>query len=352
MQRGHSGAASRLLLLGFLTLSLAVAVSAVQQRHRTLIAGEEVEIQGTVRLEEGRNHVADAGVRLEDSDGRLVDEQLVSENGQFRFAGLPKVQYTLTATAAGYETYVQRLDLTNEGGTTTVDITLRPLKKQEMIGGNDSARTDATAPKKARREVQRGTRASEEGKLSEARAHFENAVRIYSCYARAEVALALTLMRQHDSLHAEAPLKKALACDPDFIEPYLHLGRLLNAQQRYTESRGVLAEGVRRAPSSWQLYYQLGQADEGIKNYGLAEQELLRALSLAPGDSATVHEKLADVYLMENAYDKAYTEMRAYLQADPNGPYAAKIKTLMQRLESAGRVHPSQSQLAAGPPHR
>ena len=349
MNCGFSGGAGKPLLLVCLALGLAWPASA-QQRHRVLIAGFEVQLQGTVRLEEGKKHVADADVRLEDPQGRVVGEQPVSTNGQFCFSGLPKLAYTLIVTADGHGTYVQRLDLTNEGGTTNVNIVLRPIKNEEITAPADGARTDATAPKKARKELERGVRASEERNLSEAHAHFEKAVKIYPCYARAQVDLALTLMRERDSPHAEAPLKKAIECDPDFVQPYLHLGRLFNAEHRYVESRKVLAEGVRRAPSSWQLYYHLGQADEGLKNYPLAEQELLRALSFSPDDSAAVHEKLADVYLRENSYDKAYAEMGAYLQIAPNGQYAGRMRALMQKLESAGLVHPTQSQLVPGAP--
>ena len=330
-----------------LTLGLSLSASA-QQRHRLEIQGFEVQIQGTVRVEEGSKQIPGATVRLEDQDGRVVGEEQVSTNGQFYFTGLGKLIYTLSADADGYETSVQRLDLTSAGGTVTVNITLKP--KKGTAGTSPSARTDASAPKKARKELERGVRASEERKLSEAHAHFEEAVKIYPCYARAQVDLALALMQEHDSPHAEAPLKKAIECDPDFVEPYLHLGQLFNAEHRYVESRSVLAEGVRRAPSSWLLYYHLGQADEGLKDYALAEQELLRALSFGPGVSASVHEKLADVYLKENAYDKAYAEMRAYLQTDPEGPYAARIRAVMQQLESEGRVHPSQSQLVTGAP--
>ena len=349
MKRGHSGGTGKPLLLACLALGLA-SPGRAQQRHRVLVAGFEVTLQGTVRLEEGKKHVSEAVVRLEDPQGRVVGEAPVSANGQFCFSGLPKLEYTLIAAADGHETYVQRLDLTNEGGTTSVNIILRPIKNEEITAISGSARTDATAPRKARKELERGVRATEERKLSEAHAHLEKAVRIYPCYARAQVGLALTLMREGDSPHAEAPLKKAIECDPDFVDPYLHLGRLFNAEHRYVESREVLADGVRRAPSSWLLYYHLGQADEGLKNYALAEQELLRALSFGPSVSASVHEKLADVYLKENAYDKAYAEMRAYLQTDPDGPYAARIRAVMQQLESAGRVHPSQSQLVTGPP--
>jgi tetratricopeptide (TPR) repeat protein len=297
--------------------------------------------------ERNKEQRAGATVRLEDQQGRVVEEEDVSTNGQFCFTGLGKLVYTLTVTARGYETYVQRLDLTSSGGMNTIIITLKPNKGEGM---SPSARTDATAPTKARKELERGVRASQERRLSEAHAHFEKAVKIYPCYARAQVHLALTQMGERQSALAEAPLKKAIECDPDFVEPYLHLGRLFNAEHRYIESRKVLAEGVRRAPSSWQLYYHLGQADEGLENYPLAEQELLRALSFGPDVPAAVHEKLADVYLKENAYDKAYAEMGAYLQIAPNGQYAGRMRAVMQKLESAGLVHPTQSQLVSGPP--
>jgi tetratricopeptide (TPR) repeat protein len=349
MKFGHFVGACKHLLLVFLALGLASTASA-QQQHPNVNVRAYVDLQGTVRVEGEKEHSTRAIVRLEELQGGLVDEQAVSANGQFCFSSLRKIEYTLIATAPGHETYVQRVDLTSGGSLTTLNIILRPIKTEEKAAPGDLARTDDTAPKKARKELERGVHASQERKLPEARAHFEKAVQIYPCYARAQVHLALTLMREGNSPQAEAPLKKAIECDPDFVEPYLHLGRLFNGEQRYLEGREVLAEGVRRAPSSWQLYYHLGQADEGLKNYPLAEQELLRALSFGREVSPAVHEKLAEVYLRENAYDKAYAEMRAYLQAEPDGPYAARIRAVIQQLESAGRVHSSQSQLATGPP--
>ncbi len=345
MERGHLAGAGKLPLLALLTLALAVPASAqFGRRERVGVVRDEGKVEGTVRLEGTRKDTTKAVVRLEDLQGGVVGEAQVSTNGQFNFADLPEAQYTLIVTADGYDTYVERLDLTTGGGMPGIYITLRPTRNEENTAPNSVARTDATAPRKARQELEKGERASAAQKLSEARAHFQKAVNIYPCYARAQMDLALTLMQERALSPAEAPLKKAIECDPDFAEPYFHLGRLLNAQRRYGESRSVLAEALRRAPGSWVLYYHLGEADEGLKNYPLAEQDLLRALSFGPGVSASVHEKLADVYLRENEYEKAYREMRAYLQADPDGPYAARIKAVMKQMESDGRVHFAQGQ--------
>jgi tetratricopeptide (TPR) repeat protein len=350
MKRGLSRGADKPLLLVCLTFALAWPAPA-QQRHRLEeVQGSEVQIEGTVRMEETDKHSRGATVRLEDQQGRVVGEEEVSPNGQFSFTGLPRLVYRLIVSAEGYETYIEHIDLTNSGGMSTLNISLKLKNGGGIAATSSSARSDASAPKKARRELESGVRASDERKLSEAHAHFEKAVEIYPCYARAQVHLALTLMRESDSAHAEAPLKKAIECDPDFVEPYFQLGRLFIAQQRYGESREVLAEGVRRAPSSWQMYYQLGQADEGLKNYSLAEQELLRALSFGTDVSPEVHEKLADVYLKQKSYDKAYAEMDAYLQIAPNGQYAVRMRAVMQQLKTAGLVHPAQGQLAPAPP--
>lgn len=346
--QGSSGAVLFLLCLTLLPTSPAWA-----QRHK-IASGDftKAAIQGTVHIEGARKPVAGGTVTLETSDGQLIEEQPVSTQGQFSFTSLLKLTYVVTVAAEGYETYEQTVNLTDVANFINLNITLRPRDSFPASTANLPSRTDAAAPRKAHREWEMGVRDFQHNKIKQAHAHFENAVKIYPCFARAQTDLAQTLFREHDSLHAEAPLKKAIECDRDYVDAYLHLGRLLNAQKRFSESRSVLAEGVRRAPASWRLYYHLGQADEGLMNYSLAEQEFLRAQAFGRGVPAVIHERLAGLYLKESFYDKAYAQMRAYLDAAPNGRYAARIKTVMQQLESAGLVHatPTPSISSTPPP--
>lgn len=326
------------VLLLWLALAPAAPGWAQGRRRTSILDFPQVEIEGIVRIDAGRQRVIGATVTLQDLQGQVVDEQ--STSGEFHFTGLHKAAYTLIVSAQGYEPYTQRIDLTNFEGAYVVNATLRPNDSAEPSTTNLPSRTDATAPGKARKEWEKGARANRDKKTDEARDHFQRAVDIYPCYARAQTDLALALMRQRDSPRSEAPLKKAIECDPDYVEAYLHLGRLLNAEQRYAEARQVLEEGVRREPGSWRLQYDLAQADAGLNNFPLAEQEFERALSFGPNVSPAVHEKLADLYLKEKAYTKAYAEMQAYLQAAPDGRYAEKVKTVMRQLESAGLAGP------------
>jgi len=347
MTRKRQSGAGKVSLL--LCVALAWAPYSWAQLHSNTAIGDsfQVKLNGVVRLDSGNKHVTSATVTLETLEGPVVAEQTVGTDGRFHFLGLQKQVYNLIASADGYQTYVQMLDLGTGSVSYFVEITLKPSGAVATPMASLPSRTDATAPKKARKECERGIRAFEQAKLREAQVHFERAISVYPCYARAQKNLALTLFQEHD-LHAEGPLKKAIECDPDFVDAYLHLGRLLNAEKRFDESHKVLAEGVRRAPSSWRLYFLLAQADEGLRNDTVAEQEFLRAQSFWPAASA-VHEELANLYLKEKAYDKAYVEMQAYLAADPNGVYAEKIKRVVQQLVSAGLIHTLGSQPSTAP---
>ncbi|HLY60414.1 MAG TPA: tetratricopeptide repeat protein [Terriglobia bacterium] len=338
-----------LLLLLFLMPSAPSLAQGKGKSRSALLGFPVVTLQGTVRMDGGERRNNHALVQVKTTEGEVVEEDSVSSNGEFMFQDLRKRSYFLLVSADGYGTSVQTLDLTNVGSSYFINVTLTILDPSEVSTVAPVSRTDATAPKKARKEFEEGVRSLNQKKLDEAHAHFQKAVEIYPCYARAQTDLALTMMREHKAPDSEAPLKKAIECDPDYAEAYFQLGRLLNAQSRFSESHGVLAEGVRRAPSTWRLYFQLAQADEGLKNYPLAEQEYLQTQSFGPTAPA-VHEKFANLYLKEKAYEKAYAEMQAYLSADPNGRYAAKVKEVMAQLESAGLVHPLQSKSGASAP--
>jgi len=342
MEGESTSGAGRVLAL----LCLVLASAPCDAAQGTLYSRGEV--YGTLRIDSAAKQVNSVTVTLETALGEVIDRRPVSNDGRFRFDGLQRGNYLLIATAEGCEPYRQTVDLTDPIARASVDITLKPASSSALPTANLPSRTDAQAPTKARKEWQKGVRAAASQKLGEAQTHFEKAVAAYPCYAQAQTDLAVILMLGKQSAHAEAPLKKSFECDPDYVDAYLHLGRLLNGQQRFTESRRVLAEGVRRAPSSWFLYFQLGQADFGLKAYPNAEQEYRKAQSFGLAVPSVIPERLAAIYLNEGEYNKAYTEMQAYLAADPKGTYAASIRAVMQKLQSAGLVHPPSAQ----PPSR
>lgn len=321
------GAVWRAALLALASLARAATPAASEGR---------ASIIGQVRTDSGRVIPSGVKVRLETAEGEPVDQRPANSDGAFELENLPKVRYHLTVTAEGFLPAETDVDLSYASDRVIVNLTLTPIAKRKQFAAALPTLTEMQAPQKARKEYEKGSRALAERNVAEARAHFESAVAAYPCYARAQADLALTLTVQHELPQAEAALKKALSCDAGYVDAYPQLGQLYNLQKKFTKSEAVLQDGLRHTATAWSIYYQLGAAYYGARKYAKAEEAFLRARSLNSNPPSELHVKLADVYLKEGAYDRAYGEMEAYLQADPEGRFASKVKSVMQKLESSG----------------
>jgi tetratricopeptide (TPR) repeat protein len=100
---------------------------------------------------------------------------------------------------------------------------------------------------------------------------------------------------------------------------------------------------LKHFPAAWQLHYQSAAAAYGQGRYAEAEQEYLRAQSISSAVPKEIHVRLADIYVQQNHYSKAYAELQAYLRVEPEGRFAAKAADVMSRMEKAGVVHASQA---------
>ena len=69
---------------------------------------------------------------------------------------------------------------------------------------------------------------------------------------------------------SEAALRKAMECDPDYLDTYNELGQLYFDEKKYAESQAVLQQGLRRSPQSWQFYFQIGGDDYHLGKYAAA----------------------------------------------------------------------------------
>lgn len=322
-----------LLFAGLLTLVVSPAVS--QQRT--------ISIQGQVHTGNGMPLPDDVTVYLGAAEEVSVTQQYVGANGKFEFDNLKNGLYRLTVTAKGYKTATQEVDM-HYFASRYPNIYLLPedTKVTAAPSSHTVASTDLAAPKKARREYEKGQRSIQDGNSAEARSHLEKAVEDYPCYARALASLGVALSMQNQLAPAETTLRKALTCDSGFLEAYIQLAILLSAQGKFAESQANLQAALGHFPGEWQLYYQLGTATGGAGKYAEAEQAFSKAESLNPALPPESHLKIAAMYIRWKQYDKARAEMQAYLAADPNGRFAAETRNMIKRLESSGMLSSTQ----------
>jgi tetratricopeptide (TPR) repeat protein len=316
------------------------------------LAQDTTFVEGTVVSNQGVPVAAGVSVRLETPEGSLVASSLADTRGQFKFIGVPRGYYKLTATAEGYQPAQQPLNVgRGGGGRFMVSVMMTPLNQtRSHEASNTVSVTDLSAPKNARKDYEKGEREFGEQKYKAARTSFEKALAEHPCYARAHTRLGMTLEMDGDFPGAERALRKAMECDAGFLEAYAQLGILLNHLKRFDESKSSLEPAAGRFPASWQLHYQLAAAEYGLGRYREAEQEYLKARSSGKDVNPEVHVRLADVYTQLREPDKAYAELREYLQADPTGRFATKVSEVIQRMESEGAVKPAKPLPTPGQP--
>jgi tetratricopeptide (TPR) repeat protein len=297
--------------------------------------GRDTNLNGQVRTDEGIA-VKNATVKLETQEGELVQQQPTTTAGQFFFNNIPKAIYVLTVTAQGFETYQQTMDMAEGANQYDVSVSLSPAGKLVQAKAEPPALSDAQAPKEAKHEYEKAEKAIASHKYGEARKQLKAAVDQYPCYAKAQTKLGLVMSQQKDYKDAEAAFQKSISCDAGYLDAYVELGQLLNAEKRFAESGPVLEQGLRQSPASWQFYYEAGVSQYGLGHYDVAMQQFEKAKALAAQPSAELDVKLADVYVKENSFQKAYASMQDYLKLEPEGALAPRIKTIMKQMESSG----------------
>ena len=328
-----------------LVLFLLLATPLHGQRPKASISSsdehEDGIIEGRVQGLNGRAIPTIVTLKLVTRSGEMVSERPATTAGQFDFSNLRHIAYILTASADGFETSQQLADVGRSGGRITVNIILQPAPKAPPPVMENETLSDSQAPKNARKEFEKGVQALGKRDFGAARSHLVKAVKEFPCYARAQTELASVLGSEGESGEAEAALKKAIECDPGFVDAYLQLGLAFISQKNFKASLAELTEGTRHAPAAWQFYFQMGVAHYGLGQFRDAEQDFLKARSFDPPQQDDIQVKLADVYLKEGQYGKAYAEMQTYLAANPQGRFADKITAILHQMESSGAVHPA-----------
>ena len=296
-------------------------------------------IQGQIRTSTGGELPSHIMVKVEVAENVAVDQQMVGTTGKFQFLNLKDQFYRIIVTAEGYEPATAQVDMSYYASRFPT-IFLTPLGSKKTPPPPPESTTDLAAPKKARKEYDQGHEALQAKDYAGARQHFEKAIAIDPCYARALTEMGVAQTLQNDLASAETSFQNSIHCDGGFLEGYLQMGILLDMEKKYSEGESVLKQALRIAPSDWQPYYRLGAVYHHAGNYKEAQDAYLKAQSLSAAVPAEIHLRLADIYLKQEQYDQAYAEMQNYLRIAPDGPLAAQTRSLLQQVDSLRKSNP------------
>jgi tetratricopeptide (TPR) repeat protein len=165
--------------------------------------------------------------------------------------------------------------------------------------------------------VNYGSALMDEGAVSGAIAHYNEALRIDPNFAEAHNALGAALLEQNRVLEAGRHIEQALRIKPDFADAQGNMGIVLMRQGRGEEAVSYFKRALAAKPDDAKLHQdfglalaEMGKLDEAIGNFS-------EACRIRP-DFAEPRIQLGNIFLMQGDADKAISYYKEALRIKPD----------------------------------
>ena len=120
-------------------------------------------------------------------------------------------------------------------------------------------------------------------------------------------------------LHAMQILRRVISDDPGYTDAYLKLAEIYIGLHNYPAAEKLLTEGLERIPDEYKIVYALGSL---YFNLGEMERALPLLRKLDSWRNPSVHLALATIFLEENEFEEAASEVKLVLKGDAKYPDA------------------------------
>lgn len=252
--------------------------------------------------------------------------------------------FILVLTAAGCVSgQVHPAQNTLQPATPMVDIDMAPSPPLNSTpAGNVQRRvpdsafvsvSDLAVPERARRELEKASRAFARQDWEQARNRLNKAISLYPSYAGAFNDLAVADAHLGDVEGERSSLEKAIALDDHFALAYFNFGRMDVEQGKLPEAETALSKAATLSPLDPRALVLLGYCQFLQKHFddAVATSDEAHRLS-AP--HAVAHRVAARAFEQKREYHSAVAELNLFLQEQPVGPTADAARSELQIVQA------------------
>ena len=269
--------------------------------------------------------------------------------------GIPRRDLTscdLRTSASGFRSGVFSLAQVNAFDDTMerIDVGTIVVQRTSKIQGTTLSATPYRAPKDALKAYQRGLEAQKNGKLVEARKHYETAVHLYPSYESAWYRLGTVFQKQNDKDSARNALTRATAINSKYMPAYLSLASMAFDAQDWPDVLKFTSHILEIDPLNhyavtgyivdldpWnfaEAYFFDAAANYGLGKFEDAEKSALKAEHV---DLRTqfpqLHLLLSKIYVLKKDYPNAISQLQTYLELVPAAKDADELREQLAQLE-------------------
>lgn len=291
-------------------------------------------IAGNVYYGNEQNVARNVSVSLSNNEHQLLESQMTTDAGQFRFGMLKRSVYTITVNADGFERYSQDIDVSLSSDK-IISVYLTPLTKNtEVLPSQTVSAHELSMPAKARNLVESGRKKLYQDKNAQAALpDFQQALGVAPNYYEAVCLLAMAQLTLGNSAAAESSFRNSIDISgKTYAEAYFGLGAVLLDRGELSEADSFIRHGLQLNPNLWVGHYELSR-DLFIQHRvsdALASAEEARLL--APS-APIVYRLLSNIHLLLKDYPALLADLDSYVSLDPNSPAGLRAKQLRAQLQ-------------------
>lgn len=275
------------------------------------------------------------------SRGTLAGESFTDAGGNFVFTRVLNGNYQIIVESDNltFETTVVEVEVFFRSGnnlpqTVTRDINVTPLKKKDGLTNAESGREiDASVPKDAKKEFEKGTKSAKKGNSQEAIGHFEQAIKIHPAYYDAHVAIGEEYARLRNFAAARQSFNKAIESRPKSPQAHLSLGMVMVKAGEHSDAVPVLRQALELGEKNTPTYLFLGVAlmETGVNDE--AEKMLLKAHDIGGNTQPGIRLYLANFYNRVGERKKTLEQLEAYVREAPTASNVSEIEKLIKHIK-------------------
>ena len=322
-------------LLGLGSVVLLASCLAPAQRTMTGSHRQYADVTIEVHTQTGQPLNASLKVELLTSSGMPVNIAFTNDSGEVMLGAVPTgAVYVIRVSGPEIEPVASEFSLEASENSHTEWITVSPRARTTVTSPQGSvAVVDLNVPEKAQKELVKGNQCSAKNDWSGAAEHYQKAIELYPKYAMAYNNLGSARMNLHDVPAARQAFEQAVAINDKYANAWLHLARLQHDTGDLHGSQQSLLKAIATDPKNVEVLAGLAQVELQLSDFDATQDYVRKANALPHQGFAIIHVLGAYALQKQNKIPDAVTEYKLYLQEDPNGAMAEKVRATIATLE-------------------
>lgn len=291
---------------------------------------EDATIEVHLQLTDGLQFSGVARVRILTLDGQEVSENGVAGTSETGISGIRRGSYNVEASAPGFVTARETVDVFMKSGSVTVFLTMQPIRSDKPESTGISAPILAPA---ARKEMAKGVEQFRQKDLKEARKHFEKVLIMAPGSPDIHFLMGALEMQEHNVAAAKDHLEKAIQLFPNHAPSLELLGGMYCQQGEPQKGVVLLEKAASLEDGSWNAHWKLGAAYLQLNEPEKARQQAERALELGKGAAGRAQILRARALAHLDQWDAAEESLARFVHDQPDDPAAAEARAFLVLLK-------------------